>query len=183
LGKSATVKAASFSPDNQPSTIASADFHIANKTPPGIESIRIVAGGIHVLFTEPLEKSTAEQAANYLLTPPIPITSAKLSDSGDDVLLTLAQPLDESIRYTLQARGIEDVSGNVGGAPISRDLGDLGPVARVDGVNTFVGNGDGLSVGQELISSPNSAAAHFPVEPDAPWTLNFFALLDHRPAD
>ena len=97
----ANLKAASFSPERQCGGITEARFDIDNKTPPEIQSVRLGPAGLRVVFNEPLEISTAQNVANYSLTPSLAIKSAKLSDGGDEVTLALAGMPDDDIQYKL----------------------------------------------------------------------------------
>ncbi len=182
LAHPAILKAASFSPDGQSSDVVEARFDIDNKTPPQIESIRLERAGLRVIFNEPLEKSTAQNVANYALNPPVPIKSAKLSDGGDEVTLELAGIMDDVVQYALLISNIRDLSGNISAAGTQYFVEPIGPVIRIGGVRDFDGRGDGIEQGEELISDPSSPHPHLPVEADASWTINVFVLADRTPA-
>jgi alpha-mannosidase len=177
----AILKAASFSPDGQSGDVAKAVFDIDNKTPPQIESIRLERSGLRVIFNEPLEKSMAQNVANYALNPPVAIKSAKLSDGGDEVTLELAGIMDDVVQYALSISNIRDLSGNISAAGTEYFVEPIGPVIRVGGVHDFDGKGDGIEQGEELINDPSSPHPHLPIEADASWTINFFALADQKP--
>jgi alpha-mannosidase len=182
LAHPAILKAASFTPDGRSGDAAKAEFDVDNKTPPQIESIRLERDGLRVIFNEPLEKSTAENVANYAINPPVAIKSAKLSDGGDEVTLELAGIMDDVVQYALSISGIRDLSGNVSAAGTEYFVEPIGPVIRVGGVHDFDGKGDGIEQGEELINDPSSPHPRLPIEADATWTENVFVLTEQRPA-
>jgi hypothetical protein len=176
------LKAASFSPDGQSGGFSEARFDVDNKTPPAIESVRLGPSGLRVLFNEPLEKSTAENVANYALIPAVAIKSAKLSDGGDEVTLELAGVPDDDVRYRLSMSGARDLSGNIAAAGTGCPVDPIGPVIRIDDVRIFDGKGKGFEKGEELIGDPASPRPRLPIEAEASWTMNVFVWVDQMPA-
>ena len=69
---------------------------------------------VTITFNEKLDQATAENTANYKITPDAKVESAKLGESGDVVTLTVSQ-LSKRTEYTLAISGVEDASqaGNV----------------------------------------------------------------------
>ncbi len=94
------------------------DFVVGNipvdETPPTIDGVVVIdAQQVDVLFDEPVAQASAETALNYVLDPPIGISTA-VRDALDvsKVRLTLSTPLQNGITYTITVNGVEDLSGN-----------------------------------------------------------------------
>jgi hypothetical protein len=183
LGVSTTLKVTSLSKAGQPGDITAAQFEIANKTPPQIDSVRLERAELHVLFNEPINPKTAEKTANYALTPPVEIKSAKLADSGDEVVLELGGILDESVQYNLTATGLRDLSGNAAAAGMTRALESIAPVVQIPESHDFDGKGDGIEKGEELMGDSASTVPRLPIKADASWTINVFARVNEIPPD
>lgn len=68
-----------------------------------------------VSFSEAVSSVTAENTSNYTIgfpTPGVGISSAVLQGDGSSVLLTLDQALDYGVGISVEANGINDLSGN-----------------------------------------------------------------------
>ena len=60
-----------------------------------------------VVFDEPVDKASAEQAGNYAIDPDVPVAGAVLSDDGTSVSLNVSK-LEEGVDYALRVRNIRD---------------------------------------------------------------------------
>lgn len=68
---------------------------------------------VNVVFSEPVTAATAQNLANYLITPGITITSAVLSTSMDTVSLSLSAPgFVNGTQYSVGIINVTDTSGN-----------------------------------------------------------------------
>ncbi len=110
LAHSATVRAKEFFGTTPQE--ASAKFEVNDTTPPSVRSIAAmsVLPTVTVAFSEPLAKQSAEDSGNYRFEPAAEVKSAKLSDDGQSVALTLAAPL--AANSNLSVTGVKDISGN-----------------------------------------------------------------------
>lgn len=97
------------------------DFYIGpiilDVTPPVLVSATPMnATQIDILFNEGLEQISAENTANYSLTPAISILNATLDGSNPALVhLTLAGPMSNGTTYTLDANAISDLQANISG--------------------------------------------------------------------
>ena len=112
LHADATLRTRMFLPGAGGGPVTMARYEIDDRTAPVLRSARAdgVAQVISATFSEPLDKTTAETAANYDLQPTVPIQSAKLSEDGTSVLLTLAAPLPSAGNTRLTVNGVRDLS-------------------------------------------------------------------------
>lgn len=67
---------------------------------------------VTVTFSEPVTSATAQNTANYSMTPGISVTSAVLSASMDSVTLTLSPGLLSGTMYTVDIINVTDTSSN-----------------------------------------------------------------------
>lgn len=82
---------------------------------PEIASAEVIsATEIQVNFSEPVAESTAQNAANYSLTPDLgqPLNAVLDGSSGTSVNLTFSTEMENGTTYTLTVDGVEDLSGN-----------------------------------------------------------------------
>jgi hypothetical protein len=111
LTSGATVKARGYKSGMHRSSIASASFTITGPdlTPPAISSV--AASGdptaAVVVFSEPVETSSAENAANYGIDNGISISSASLNPDNKSVTLTTS-PMTKDVTYTLTVNNVRD---------------------------------------------------------------------------
>ncbi len=83
-------------------------------TAPEIDSVFSV-GDSHratVVFSEPVDSSTAQHAGNYSISGGIGVVAAFLGGDGRTVTLTTSE-LSDGVTYTLAVNGVEDLAGNV----------------------------------------------------------------------
>jgi len=87
---------------------------ILDTTPPAIVSASIT-DNLHVdlLFTEPVDQATAENAGNYGLVPFNGVAAAALDGTNPALVhLTLLSPMQNLNTYTLSVSGVQDLAGN-----------------------------------------------------------------------
>ena len=82
----------------------------SDTTPPAIISVT-VQSQVHILFSEPLDKATAETVSNYSISPGINISSATLQEDLRTVILVTSEHSENS-QYTLTVNGVKDLAGN-----------------------------------------------------------------------
>lgn len=88
-------------------------LYIDTRPPQAIAVQPLDAFQLEVLFDEPLNPSTAENPASYVLDPSINITAAEISSTDEAlVTLTLGTSLVSQQTYQLGIRGVEDKNGN-----------------------------------------------------------------------
>jgi alpha-mannosidase len=125
-----------------------------------------------VTFSEPVSRTTAENVANYAISPADAVSSASLSPDGQTVTLTLSSPVIANENPTVTVDGVvNNVPGGLGvtggnAIPIKSGL-----VYESDDVETFDGSTNGVS----------HDVPGFPTSGSAPWTINFFAYFDNKP--
>lgn len=98
---------------NAMTTPGTATFNGVDTTPPTVVSaISVTDSSVDVQFSEPVDPNTAQNAANYSISPSLAVTAAVLQADGRTVRLTTArQTLQAS--YTVTAGNIADLSGNI----------------------------------------------------------------------
>ncbi|MFA5263938.1 MAG: glycoside hydrolase family 38 C-terminal domain-containing protein [Opitutaceae bacterium] len=98
LSGKATLKARQFDASGRPGPVSTATFEIADTTPPTAVSAAACAPlpFVRVLFSEPVEKASAELPGNYRLSEPVEITGATLAADGLSVMLCLDGQVDGS---------------------------------------------------------------------------------------
>src|SRR6185503_13286722 len=90
LNHPATIRAAVLGADGKLGPEAKVEIKVDDRTPPSIVKAEAAFGQpiAHLMFSEPLEKSSATVAANYQFEPKMAVRSAELS-SDRRVVLTL----------------------------------------------------------------------------------------------
>ena len=149
-------------------------YEVDDQTPPTLRSAsaNTLLAEVRAVFSEPVEKASAEAPGNYRLQPAgVAVQAAKLSADGTEVRLTLDRPLPAAAGYRLLAGNVRDLSprGNVApqtGAAITlvQPAFTLPETVVCDGTRSRSIPVPGLPVG-----------AH------DPWTLNFFVRADQQP--
>jgi len=89
----------------------------SDNTPPTILDVT-AHSPVHVLFSEPLDQTSAEITANYSISPPVTIISATLQEDLRTIILETSDH-QGGIDYTLTVNGVMDVAGN----PTSEETG------------------------------------------------------------
>lgn len=170
LNRPATIKSAEVFTDGRVAGVSTAAFNIHDTTPPTVTTAEMLPllPRATVLFSEPIQKGSAEQIANYQLNPPIAIRSAILNGDGRSVDLTLDHPLALAQAGTLTVSGVEDAS------PAANKM--LPQVVKL------------VSGGQVFASGPLQAhtsvtykVPDLPVKAKDSWTINLFCKMDHQP--
>ncbi len=82
----------------------------SDTTPPTILGVT-ASSPVHVLFSEPLDQTSAEITANYSISPGITISSATLQGDIRTVILETSDH-QEGIDYTLTVNGVMDLARN-----------------------------------------------------------------------
>ncbi|MFD3001128.1 lamin tail domain-containing protein [Pontibacter toksunensis] len=92
-----------------------------DNAPPALADVTAFAPNQLLLrFSERLDSAQAAMAANYSLSPSIPVASVEVQGPlFTEVTLVLAAPLQESQQYTITATRISDCSGNLSPQPLS----------------------------------------------------------------
>ncbi|MEJ8757888.1 lamin tail domain-containing protein [Pontibacter sp. H259] len=102
----------------QPNSVAASNPD--NISPTLITATAISATQVLLRFNERLDSAQAAKIANYKLNPDIPVTNVQVqSPLFTEVILTLANPLQEKQLYTLTATGITDCAGNLSNQPLT----------------------------------------------------------------
>ncbi|MBL7093193.1 Ig-like domain-containing protein, partial [candidate division KSB1 bacterium] len=83
----------------------------SDETPPTLVSLQITsATNIEIIFSEQLNKTTAETISNYQINKGIVVSSAVLDENGQKVTLTTSPHSDDT--YEITINNIEDLAGN-----------------------------------------------------------------------
>jgi len=90
------------------------DPYVDGTIPTILSSTAISSTELDVMFSEPVEQTTAETASNYSVDGSIGVPSTAVLDGGDPSLvhLTFATPFTNGNSYVLTANNVEDVNGN-----------------------------------------------------------------------
>ncbi|UCG56131.1 MAG: DUF1593 domain-containing protein [Phycisphaerales bacterium] len=78
-----------------------------DKTPPAIGTVAGIGGKIRVVFSEPVEHSSAQNASNYAIDRDVSISAATLASDQQSVTLT-PSAMTDGVAYTLSVRNIRD---------------------------------------------------------------------------
>jgi alpha-mannosidase len=173
LHKQTTVKARLFDGIHPLGTTAKAQLVIKDTTRPTVEATESLRAlrVVRLKFSEPLEKTSAENTSNYLLRG-AEVESVVLSTNGRVVVLTLKKPLAEDV-LELSVQSVRDLSpaGNVV-ASTALLINGWRPLLSVEQAK-LDGEGGGY---QEMPLDGSLASAA------APWTINLWLWLD-RPVE
>jgi len=174
LERTATVKAAELDEFGQPGPVQTTRVEVNDVTPPVVLSVfsAMASPTLMVQFSKPVERTSAENAASYHLSPSGQVQSAALAADGRTVTLTLAAP--PTADAALAVTGIRDLSpaGNVILPGAAHPVEMVRPVFEAKDVQTFNGTGKGFS---------KEGAAGLPVKATDPWTINLFVTTDAQP--
>jgi hypothetical protein len=67
---------------------------------------------LELIFSEPVDKSSAENRSNYTLNNGLRITDARLSDSNAQLVILTTSSQREGTRYRLTVKNVKDLAGN-----------------------------------------------------------------------
>jgi alpha-mannosidase len=143
-------------------------YEIDDITPPGVNSVEAydLAPTAMVRLSEPVEKTSAENPANYTVAPDLAVKSASLAADNISVKLTLsANPVIDKT-YTLTVNGLRDMSqnSNLLKAPAAVEFNAMGPVynlkIRTKDINYSLGV-PGISSDFSLVGKPTAANGLF----------------------
>ncbi len=112
ISENTVIKARAYSAGGKEGLPATAVFKINDVTAPRVEKVSAfeLAPSISVKFSEPVEKQSAENAANYTVSPGIGVKSAILSVDEKTVMLELSAIPDSDQEYSITVRNVRDVS-------------------------------------------------------------------------
>ena len=119
LTKTTTLKVRSFLTGYGPSDVVEARFESLgpDKTAPAVQDVLAVndPAAVMVVFSEKVDRPTAETAGNYAIDGGVKVPSARLDADGQVVRLKVAPALADGKDYRLTVRGVKDASpsGNV----------------------------------------------------------------------
>ena len=113
LDQDATLKAIAYSEGKEPSEIVSTEYIFDIDTVgPSIASNKVVnSTKISIEFNEAVEPTSAENTANYSITPALNIVRVQLNADQKTVELTVEE-IPENIAYSMVVFGVEDLAGN-----------------------------------------------------------------------
>lgn len=167
-----TIKVAEIDGNGQAGEVATAKLDVRDTTAPKVESATSpkVLGLVRVRFSEALNKASAEDASNYKLSSGIGVASARLSQDGRSVELTLDKPLPTGQSETLTLNGIKDLS--KAGNAISNESVSLAERGAV-----FV------SPALEAATTKAFQVDNLPVNATDTWTVNLLCKINDMPED
>jgi alpha-mannosidase len=175
LASDAKLRVSEFASSGTSSPIASADLSVNDTTPPSVEAVTSLPNDreVHVRFSEPVDKASAEDPGHYVFMPGATIESAKLGADGQTVVIVLDQPLPIDGPKTLRVSGVKDISPNANVANgVTTTFATESPVFLLSDPRTFEGRrGFGKNV-EDL-----------PFHATDPWTINMFVYMDKQPDD
>lgn len=85
---------------------------IDTTTPTLVSAAPVNDTTITVIFSEALESATAQNPANYNISPELLVTSAALQADQKTILLTTSSKQTKDTSYTVTATGVTDIHGN-----------------------------------------------------------------------
>gem|GEM_PF-6001714 len=163
------LKAATFDAAGQAGPVATAKFEIVDTTAPKLISATScpALSAMWLVFSEPLEKSAAENVAHYRLDESTPIASAVLTGNSTTVLLKFATPLASTDAH-LTVSELRDASA----------AGNMLPSTTL-----------AVEAAQPVYRHPALAAGGtaevqvpgLPVGKSQPWTMNLFVRAGKMP--
>ena len=111
LGSSTVVRARLFRQKEPVGAEISADYRIEDRTPPTVTAVYATANprNVVVIFSEPLDKATAENPANYTVDGDVKIQSASLGAESRSVVLGTSE-LQTGARHAMAVRNVRDAS-------------------------------------------------------------------------
>ncbi len=77
----------------------------------------ISANTVHIFFSQLLDSASAANASNYNFDNGLNVANAQIENSLNSVLLTLSQPVDSSLNYTLTVQNIANCGNAIIAAP------------------------------------------------------------------
>ena len=115
LSEAAEMRARTFGKKGEPGILGSALFHVDDRTPPRILAVHAdsLVPELGISFSEPLDRKSALNPANYQIQPDVKILSASLSEEGTRVILEIPNVLVEGQTYTLKVGAVKDRSPGV----------------------------------------------------------------------
>lgn len=180
LSATTTIKAVMLDAGGHPGPIASATLDVNDTTVPKATSAFAlgVDADVRVMFSEPLDKASAENPANYQIDPIAEVSSAVLNPDHASVTLHLAHPLpfnpgkSAAGKYTILVRHVGDASPKHNAIELQQlPLALLEPVYRHD----------------ELVKGPKTQefanVAKLPVSGTDSWTMNFLVKMAKQPGN
>jgi len=165
-----TVRAAEIDGAGAPAMVASARLDIHDTTPPQVASGQMLPDlpQATVVFSKPLSKDTAEQAANYQFDQGFAVKSASLGPDGQVVTLMLDHAAATTSSAKLTVSGVKDAS-PVGNLIVPQAL-------------EVTAGGRAFASGPLPARTPQEfKVADLPVKARDPWTINLFCKMDHQP--
>ncbi len=170
LSRPTTVRARSIGADGKPGPESTARYEVNDTTPPRVLSATALENvpQVNLRFSEPLERTSAENPANYAVGLDGKVVSAKLAEDGCGVLLTLAQPLEDGANLVVNRVSDQAEQPNFV-VPEAIKIASSSPVFTLD---QFVSDGS---------ESKKIDLPRLPTGGQAPWTVNFFLKTDKRP--
>jgi alpha-mannosidase len=176
LSKTTVVKTAELDEGGQPGPVTSKTVEVHDVTPPTLLSAAAspFSPTVTSQFSEPLDRVSAESAANYNLSPADQVQSVTLGADNRTVTLTLAAPLAGA--STLTVTGVRDLSpqGNVVAPGTTRPIDIARPIFALKDIQTFDGKGNGFQ---------KTDVADLPAKGTDPWTINLFVYTDTQPGE
>jgi hypothetical protein len=175
--------------------------------PPGLRVASVAARGdpgrVTVIFSRPVDKASAETAANYAIEPGIRVTAAARSVMDSRVVTLTVTPMAEGKPYTLTVKGVKDcapvpsVVASEAGRAFSFTRGIFSGAAREEGEAAAASGRRVNHAGRPLPPMPRfreplmfntpeadavlSAMQVFP--PDNPWNEDISKLPVHPNSD
>lgn len=165
------VSARQIRPDGGLGPVTEGVVTVDDHTPPRLLDLRASSSenALQLRFSEPVTAATAADASNYSVTPALAISRAVPSEDGTGVTLTLTQPLDSDVSYTLSVRGVRD---------------------RSPQANLIVAAAQPFNAGNIIYRLPEATLpagavearpAGLPINPADGWTMNILVRAEAKP--
>lgn len=170
------VKARLFNASGPAGGAVEAKFRVNDTTPPRVRNVVAFQwfSNVDIEFSEPLDKGSAEDPANYKIGGGLQVKSAALADDGRGVTLTLSGSPDLE-KFALTVGGVRDRSpaGNAV-AEVHRTVSCARPI---------------VTLAEAVLDGEGGGASELPMNADAPvaggaaWTINVWLWVDEQPGD
>lgn len=162
------IKARAYGAGGREGLLVTGEYEINDVTPPGVKRVEAydLAPAAVVRFTEPVDKASAEKAANYSLSGGIAVSAAAAAPDGLSANLALSATPIMDTDYTLTVKGLKDKSrnGNILKDSAQFRFKALGPAynlkIRTKDLNYSLGI-PGISSNYALVGNPAAAPGRF----------------------
>jgi len=167
-----TIRVTHVDADGTVGKIGGATLVVNDTTPPSIVSAMVAKelGIAKIVFSEPVDKASAEDVANYKFASNSTVVAATLGTNARTVELTLDHPIASTEPDKITVNGVKDLASHPNVASVTADLTVRGAVFASPALEP---------------KTPRvfNRIQGMPVHGGDSWTLNMFCKIDSQPDD